>query len=320
MHAHSHDHNHSHAHAHPDPSTLGTKRLTFAVALNLLLTVAQVIGGLVAGSLALVADALHNFSDAAALILTLVARRIAGKPADENFTFGYRRAEVVAALINLTAIILISAYLVMEAVIRFFQRPHIDGWIVVIVAGVALVVDVATAMLTFAMSKGNLNVRAAFIHNVGDALASVGVIVAGTLIILFDWYWADLAATLVISAYLIRVSWDPMKRSIAILMQGVPRSISLEEVGAAIGSVEGVEGVHHVHVWPLDENDVSIEAHVVIADDALASLGRIKGDVRRVLAKRFSIEHTTLEIELAGENCADEGLVVEHGAGGAGGR
>lgn len=302
---HSHppgEHAHTRGHA--------TERLSISIALNLLLTAAQVIGGLVAGSLALLADALHNFSDAASLILALVARRVAGRPADESYTYGYRRAEIVAALINLTAIMLISLYLAIEAGVRFFERPEIDGWIVVIVAGVALVVDAATVALTYAMSKGSLNIRAAFIHNLGDALASVGVIGAGTLVILFDWFWADLVATLAISAYLLLVSWGPMRRSIAILMQGVPRGVDVRDVAATLASVHGVEGVHHVHVWPLDEEHASVEAHVVIDEAELPNLGRIKADARQVLADRFGIGHSTLEIELASEACLDAGAIV----------
>ena len=174
-----------------------------AVLVNVLLTFAQVVGGILSGSLSLVADALHNLNDAASLGIALVARRIARRPADSRRTFGYRRAEVIGAIINLTTLIIVGLYLIYEAVSRYFDPRPIEGWVVVWVAGIALAVDIVTALLTFKLSKGNLNIRAAFIHNVSDALASVAVIVAGTLILLYDWYWADLAATVLISGYVL---------------------------------------------------------------------------------------------------------------------
>ena len=158
---HSHDHN-------LGPG--GDRRLGLAIAVNLLLTVAQVAGGLVAGSLALIADALHNLSDAAALVLALVARRIAVRPADTDLTFGYRRAEVVGALINLTVLVLIGVYLIVQAGVRLLNPEPVTGWLVVTVAGVALVVDLITAMLTWSMARHSMNIRAAFIHNLADAL------------------------------------------------------------------------------------------------------------------------------------------------------
>ena len=171
---------HSHTHSKNE------KALFWAIVINIILTVVQVIGGLASGSLSLLADALHNFSDAAALLIALIARKWAEKPADENRTFGYKRAELIGAMINLTTLILIGIYLLFEAVMRVFEPEPITGWIVVIIACVALVVDVITAAMTYAMSKDSLNIRAAFIHNIADALSSVAVIIAGTFIILMN--------------------------------------------------------------------------------------------------------------------------------------
>ena len=253
---------------HHHSADAGTRRLAWAVAINMLLTVAQVVGGLLSGSLALIADALHNFSDAAGLLLALVARRISKRPADERRTFGYGRAEVVGGLINLTSIMVIAGYLLIEAITRTFDRPDIDGWMVVIVAGIALVVDAATAVLTYSMSKDSVNLKAAFLHNLADALASVAVIVTGTLIIHFDWYWTDIVATVGISVYIVWISWKPMKRCIRILMQSVPEGLSIDEIGQAIAGVDGVEAVAHLHVWPIDEGSVAAEVRIAMADDA----------------------------------------------------
>src|SRR5688572_18222182 len=167
-----------HDHSH-DTDHLSDRRLVIAVALNLLLTVVEAVAGLLAGSLALLADALHNFNDCGALVLALIARRIGRRPSDERRTFGYQRAEVIGALINLTILVVIGLYLVYESITRFFQPHPVDGWIVVGVSVVALVIDLGTAALLWAMSHGNLNMRAAYLHNLSDALSSVGVIIAG---------------------------------------------------------------------------------------------------------------------------------------------
>lgn len=162
-----------------DSSILGENRLWWAVGVNVLLTIAQVIGGIISGSLSLVADALHNLSDAASMFIALIAIRIGRKPPDQFKTFGYKRAETIAALINLTALIIIGCFLIVEAIKRFFSPEPIEGWTVVLVACIALVVDVITALLTYSQSESSMNIKAVFLHNVSDALASIGVIVTG---------------------------------------------------------------------------------------------------------------------------------------------
>ncbi|MCB1884360.1 MAG: cation transporter [Geminicoccaceae bacterium] len=309
----SHDHGHEgHGHSH-DTGGMSDARLWWAVAVNVGLTVAQIVGGIVAGSLALIADALHNLNDAATLALALFARKVGRKPADKAMTFGYGRAEVIAALINLTTLIIVGLYLAYEAVARFFQPEPIDGWIVVVVAGVALAVDVVTAFLTYAGSKDSINIKAAFVHNVSDAAASVGVIVAGTLILLYDLYIADLIVTLIISAYVLWQGVTLMPRTIRILMGATPSEIDFDEVMAAMRGVPGVRGVHHLHVWELDERRRSLEAHVVIGRGDAPELERIKGDVRGRLGA-FDIGHCTLEIEFADAPCHDRGPAVLGGA------
>ena len=212
-----------------------------AVAVNLGLTIVQVIGGVLSGSLSLIADALHNFSDAISLIIAFGARRIARRPRDERMTFGYGRIEVVAALINYTTLIVIGLYLSYEAVTRFIEPQPVAGWIVVIVAGIALVVDVATAMLTYALSKESMNIRAAFLHNVADALGSVAVIVAGTLILLYDWRLVDPIVTLMIAGYILWQSFREIGPVVRILMLGSPPDIEPEAVLAATRGVRGRE-------------------------------------------------------------------------------
>jgi len=268
------------------------------------LTLAQVVGGILSGSLALIADALHNFSDAAALLIAWVARRVGRKPADSFKTFGYKRAEVIAALINLVTLVIVGLYLIYEALWRIYEPTSIDGWTVIVVAGVALVIDVATAILTFSMSKHSMNIRAAFLHNVSDALASAGVIVAGSLILLYGWYWTDTALTLLIAGYVLYQAATLLPKTIHILMEGTPEDISIEEVIKAMEGVRSVSNVHHVHLWQLDEHRNGLEAHVVI-DDFMDSEA-IKTALKDELKQRFSIVHSTLEFEVdhCGRTCS----------------
>lgn len=288
-----------HGHSHGDPSKIGEKRLWWAVGANILLTVAQVIGGIVSGSLSLIADALHNFSDAASLLIALVAIRIGRKPPDQFKTFGYKRAETVAALINLTTLIIIGLYLCYEAIMRFITPEPIAGWTIVIVAGIALVVDVFTALLTYSQSKNSMNIRAAFLHNLTDALASVGVIIAGTLILLYGWVWTDAAMTLLIAGYVLYHGFAEIPKAIHLLMEGTPEGISIDDVMEAMEAIEGVNNVHHVHIWQLDEQHNALEAHVVIKDQS--DIDDMKVELKKILKDSFSIDHSTLEFEL--KNC-----------------
>lgn len=299
---------HDHAHV---PESGGDRLLWIAVAINVLLTIAQVIGGVIAGSLSLVADALHNLNDAASIGIALIARRIARRPADKQRTYGYRRAEMIGALINLTTLIIVGLYLIYEAIRRFFEQQGVDGWIVVIVAGIALVVDIATAILTYTMSKGNINIKAAFVHNLSDALASVGVIVAGTLIILYEWYWTDLAATLAISAYILWQGIAMMRSTLRILMDSVPSEVEFDAVVDAMEAVQGVCGVHHVHIRSLDEHHRTLEAHIVV-DKVDERIEGIKTQLRVVLKDRFDIVHSTLEFEPVDADDHDRRLVPGH--------
>lgn len=285
---------HGHHH-HGDRSEIGERRLWWAVGANMLLTLAQVFGGIISGSLSLIADALHNFSDAAALLIALVAIRIGRKPPDQFKTFGYKRAETVAALINLTTLIIIGLYLCYEAIMRFITPEPVAGWTVVIVAGIALAVDVFTALLTYSQSKTSMNIKAAFLHNVTDAMASVGVIITGTLILLYGWIWTDAAMTLIISGYVLWQGFTQIPKVIHLLMEGAPEGLSLEDIRSAMEKVDGVKNVHHVHVWQLDEHRNALEAHVVLNENA--EMDDLKSHLKKMLHDRFEIEHSTLEFE-----------------------
>lgn len=224
------------------------KALFWAILINVLLSVIQVIGGLVSGGLSLMADALHNFSDAGALIIAYVAQRVSGLPANKEMTFGYGRAQILGALINSVTLVLVGLYLIYESWARFHSPSKIDGLMVIWVAGVALVIDLATAWLTHSGSKESINMKAAFIHNLLDALASVVVIVSGILILNYNIFWVDLVATLLISFYILYQSIGLIKSSVRVLMQAVPADLNQSEIVSELKKIDGVIDIHHIHL------------------------------------------------------------------------
>lgn len=302
-------------HHHEHRTEGGDKRIWWAIFVNVLLTFAQIAGGIVSGSLSLIADALHNFSDAASLVIAYAARRIARRPADDGMTFGYVRAEIVAALINYTTLIIIGLYLLYEAVMRFITPEPIEGWTVVIVAGVALVIDIITASLTYALSKSSMNIRAAFLHNVADALGSVGVIIAGSLILIYGWTWIDPAITLLIAGYILWQAFSEIGGSIRVLMMGAPEDVDVVQVVLDLRAVEGVQNVHHVHIWALDEGHNALEAHLVVEDPSAIEAARVKRRVRTLLREKHKVGHCTLEIETTVDRCDDDAKVIGHEVG-----
>jgi cobalt-zinc-cadmium efflux system protein len=269
--------------------------VSIAIWANALLTVAQIVGGILSGSLVLIADALHNFSDMASLVIAFAARKIARRPADERMTFGYGRIEVVAALINYTTLILVGAYLIYEGGMRLIEPTEVAGWTVVILGSVALVVDTLTALLTSSMQKGSVNIRALFLHNLSDALASVAVIIGGSLILLYNMWWVYPAITIGIALYILYLAITEIGGPIRILMLGSPPDLNNEAVIAAIRDVDGVHDVHHVHLWQMQENQAALDCDVVINDGGLSEA--IKEKVKARLVEGFGIQHSTLEFE-----------------------
>jgi len=271
--------------------------LLVAVTINVLLTVVQVAGGIISGSLSLIADALHNLSDAASLGIALFARAIGRKPADQYKSFGYQRAEIVAALMNLTILLVVSLYLLFEAFWRIAEPKEVVGWIIIVVAGGALFIDTATAFITFKMSKTSLNMKAAFLHNLTDALGSLGVILAGALIILYQLYWIDTLIAFVIAGFVLWQALKILPKTIHILMEGTPENLSAIEIKLAMERADSVEDVHHIHVWNIDEHRVALEAHVVVSVSEFKEVELIKATLKKMLFIDFNVDHSTLEFE-----------------------
>ncbi|WP_322867769.1 cation diffusion facilitator family transporter [Aquicoccus sp. G2-2] len=298
-----HDHAH-HPHDHGLPSDLaGDKRVGAAIVVNIGLTLVQIIAGVISGSLALIADAIHNLSDALSLGIAFYARKLARRPADETMTFGYGRAEVIAAMVNYTTLIIVALYLAVQGVERLFNPVEVQGWIVVIVATIALVIDAVTALMIFRLSAQSMNMRAAFLHNMADALGSLAVIFSGTLILLYDWRLIDPIITLGISGYILWHSALGIRPVLSVLMLATPDETDLPALIAALENTAGVENLHHVHVFRMDEHTTALEAHVVLTEGTSAETAR--NDLKSLLQDQFDISHSMLEFETRASACAE---------------
>jgi cobalt-zinc-cadmium efflux system protein len=284
-------------HEHGGVEGASDRRVVATVALNLLLTLGEIVGGILAGSVALVADAMHNLNDALALVNVLIARRISRRSADERRTFGYRRAKVVGGLINLVALVVVGLFLAYESIVRLFEPSDVGAWTMVALAGLALAVDVLTVVLLFVMRKGSINVRAAFVHNMPDALASLVVMLGGFAILLFDATWVDPLLSLLIVGYIFWQAWRMIPEAVNVLMEGSPDAVSLSDVAQRLRRVDGVVDVHHLHVWMLDEQHKAFEGHLVLDDRDLSRMDIVKEEARTVLDEEFGIVHATLEVE-----------------------
>lgn len=288
-------HSHNHGHHHGEGQTEG--RLWISIILNFIITLAEFIGGIVSGSLSLLSDALHNLNDTTSLGISLVARKVSKKEANREKTFGYQRAEIIGAFINLITLVIIALFLIKEGVERFYNPQPIDGTVMFIVAIIGLLGNVITAVLLYRSSKENINIRSAYIHIMSDAFSSVGVIVAGILIIQYQLYIIDTILTLIIAGYILWQSYHMLRKTINILMESTPANIEIPEIQKAMNRINGVLDTHHLHVWRLDEHNILLESHVVIDEEDMSRMESIKSNLKELLTSNFDIHHSTLEFE-----------------------
>jgi cobalt-zinc-cadmium efflux system protein len=262
---------------------------------------AEVAGGVVSGSLALLADAGHMASDAAAIGRALLAVRIARRAPSSTRTFGYQRAEILAALANGATLVAIAVLIVVEAVGRLRAPVAVESRVMLAVAAAGLAVNVAVLVILRGGRRGpNLNLRGAWLHVLTDALGSLQAVGAALAIAMFGWAWIDPAASILIALLVIYASWSLLRESIGVLMEGVPADIDLEQVRAALSGVPGVRGVHDLHVWSITSGFAALSAHLVI-DDAAGAAAALRA-AESCLAERFGIHHTTLQLDV-GEGC-----------------
>lgn len=275
--------------------TQKSRRLLFAVLVNLILVAVQIIWGLFSNSLALLADALHNLSDAGTIVIALIVRRIAQRPATNTHTYGYRRAEILGALVNCSSLVFVGIYLLYQAGYRYFYPTPVEGLTIIWVALIALIVDSLTAFFTYrAGGDKNLNIRAAFLHNLADAFASIAVVIAGICILLFQWYIVDLIATIAISLYILVQGFTMIRKSIIILMQAVPEHIDLDAVQQSIAAMPAVTEIRTMHIWQLDDDRVYLTASIELTKDCDAH--SVRRTIKQQLIERYAIFNSLLEL------------------------
>ena len=313
-HIHDHAHGHSHGHVHGSPESISEKKLLLSIALNLTITFAEIAGGIFSNSLALLSDAVHNFSDTSSLFISWLAKRIAKKERTPVNSFGFKRAEVLASLINTVSLMGIGLFLLVEAARKFMHPEPVVGGIMLIVAVVGLLGNLFTAWLLHSDSKKSLNIKAAYMHIVMDTLSSLGVITAALLMTFFRWYWLDPLLTLVVSLYVLRESWPLLKTSVNILMQGTPEGVDVKEIVALAERNPDVVDMHHVHIWTTDGMELFLEAHVTLCDSAKGRTDFILRELTEDIKKHHNLSHVTLQMEFGicvGGRCSGNDLPYE---------
>jgi cobalt-zinc-cadmium efflux system protein len=273
-----------------------TLRLKLALAISCIYFFAELIGGFLTNSLALLSDAGHMLSDIAALALSLFAFRIAKRPATVSSTYGYHRAEILAALFNGLMLWLIVGVIFAAAYNRFLDPPAVESYGMMIVASLGLLVNVVAGAILYGSHHHNLNLRGAFLHVVSDALGSVGAIAAGLIMLFTGWYVADPVISILIGLLILHSSWNLIKESFSVLMQAVPKGIRLEDVQQALEGVEGVSKVHDLHVWAVTSDIFTLSAHAVVENGG--DFHQVLNDIEDTLKERFNIEHTTIQLEI----------------------
>ncbi|MDD5565402.1 MAG: cation diffusion facilitator family transporter [Candidatus Omnitrophica bacterium] len=274
------------------------RRLIISAGLNFATTVAQIVGGIFSGSLSLISDALHNLSDTFALVISLFAVRLSKRKNTEAQTFGYKRAEILAALFNACVLVVISVFLFKEAAARFINPYPINSLLMLSVASIGLIANIVSVFLLKVHAQDDLNVRAAYVHLFSDFLSSIAVIIGACAILLSKAYWIDSALTILIGVYVLKEGYKIIGESTHILMQHVPRGIDLREIQVQIEGIDGVKDIHHAHVWAVTERDIHFEAHINVSRDMpVSQTCLLAKQVEEVLKKHFAITHVTLQIE-----------------------
>lgn len=287
-----------HAHEHAGVRSRQSKVLWWSLAANAALMVAEIVGGLVFGSLALLADAAHMASDVGALSVALVAHRLMGRPHSAKHTYGLQRAEVVGALANSLLLMGLSVWIVVAAIGRFGRPGDVEGGGLLVVASLGLMVNLVCAYALRRAAAESLNLRGAYLHMMMDALGSVGAITAGVAVVVWDATWTDPAVSLAIAALVVWSSWSLLREALHVLLEGTPRGLDPEEIRRSLLSDASVEDVHHVHVWNIASDTRALSAHVVLRSDMSLHDAQLQGErLKARLAERFHIQHSTLEFE-----------------------
>ena len=299
-------HNHHHHHE------VQGKNLLFSIVLNLVITVAQVVGGILSGSLALISDALHNFSDVLSLVFSYVAHKLSKKKASVNQTFGYKRAELIAAFVNAMTLIIVALLLIYGAIERFFNPHEIKSSLVIWLSILGIVVNGLSAFMLKKDADKNLNMKSAYLHLFTDMLASVAVLIGGLVMKYFQLFWVDSVLTILIAFYLIIVGFDLLKNSTKMLMLFTPVHIDINEIISEVHKIEGVSKLHHIHVWHLNDDELHLEAHLdCIEDIKMSKFNEIVSQVEHILLDKFQINHINIQPEYNKEEGSKDFIVQD---------
>lgn len=274
--------------------------------LNVLISAAELAGGIISGSLSLLSDSLHNFSDTAAILTSWAALRIAGKKRSVRKTYGYQRAEVLAAFVNAAFLLVLSVFVFAAAFGRFKNPGHIDGSLMTFIAAIGLVANLLSSLLLKRKAKENMNVRSSYLHMLSDTVSSVGVLVGGIAVRLWGALWIDPLIAMLVSLYIIREAWIIVREAVDILMQS-SADIDYAELKKDVESISGVVNIHHVHTWRSDEKTVYLEGHVDLCDMMLSATGEIYGAIERLLKEKYGISHATIQFET--DRCLDKEVI-----------
>lgn len=296
---------------HHHKPTVSGKNLLFSIILNLVITFAQLIGGIISGSLALISDAIHNFSDVVSLIVSYIANILAQRNSQTiRKTFGYKRAEIIAAFFNASSLIVIAIFLGIEAIKRFYNPVEIESNLVIGLAILGILVNGFSVLLLKKDAEHNLNMKSAYIHLMADMLTSFAVLTGGLLMKYFQIYWIDSVLTMIISIYLIIMSWKIFIDSLQILMLFAPKNIVVEKVVEELCRIEAIKNIHHVHIWQLNDQDAYFEAHIEFKKDIkLSDFDVICKQIEVILHDKFNINHCNLQPEYIREDLKE--LIIQ---------
>jgi cobalt-zinc-cadmium efflux system protein len=305
---HNHVHHDDQQHGHHHHGDLKGRKLGIAIVLNVVITLAQIVGGLISGSLALLSDALHNFSDVIALVISYLADKLASREFSNDKTFGYKRAEIMAAMINAVSLLLIGAYLVKEAVVRLFHPEPIGSAWVISLALLSIILNTASVLLLKDEAAENLNIRSAYLHLFTDVFTSVAVLAGGLAIRYFGLIWIDSLLSILIAIYLIYAAFGILMETMRVVMQFAPAGINLDEIDSTLNEIPMVANIHDVHLWQLNDKSIHFEAHVDFCEDVLLSqVNGVLQEIQATLVERFKITHTVLQPEIG--SCVDSKLL-----------
>lgn len=304
-----HDHHHSHQ---PPVWSSVNKAFTIGICLNFLFVIVEAGVGFSIQSMSLLSDAAHNLADAGTLVLSLIAFRLLKVKANDQYTYGYRKTSILVALFNSVILLVSIGAIAFEAIQKSFHPQPLSGSTIAIVAGIGILVNGTTALLFMRNKDKDINIKSAYLHLLSDTLVSAGIVVGGIGIWFTGWYWIDSALSLIVVALILVSTWQLLKESLKLSLDGVPENISIQKIRELAGKIEGVRGLHHIHIWALSSMENAMTAHLVVgAGVGESQVNIIKGNLKHML-QHHHIQHITLETESETESCQSHDCAEEH--------